>query len=87
VFGIVVEFDRPAGILRLRNIRGEFSNSPTANANRITGVTTGATATMTDYNPLYNATIPQGDLGDNEIIEEEANTYVDWSETNPFGNL
>jgi hypothetical protein len=81
VFGIVVEFDRPAGILRLRNIRGEFE------ANTITGVTTGATATMVDYNPLYNATIPQGDMGDNEIIEEEANTYVDWSETNPFGNL
>lgn len=85
VFGIVVSYDRPEGILRLRNIRGEIVN--TANANTITGYTSGATATMTDYNILYNATIPQGDIGDNVIIEEEATTYVDWSETNPFGNL
>lgn len=84
VFGIVVTYDKPAGVLRLRNIRGEFVN--TANANTITGYTSGATATLTEYNLLYNATIPQGEIGDNEIIEEEANTYLDFSESNPFGN-
>jgi hypothetical protein len=91
VFGIVVEFDRPAGILRLRNIRGEFSN--TANANTITGATSGATANLTTYTILYNATIPQGDVADNVIIEEEAGSstgapgsgVIDFSENNPFG--
>lgn len=84
VFGIVVSYDRPAGELRLRNIRGEFVS--TANANTITGYTSTATCTLVDYNPLYNATIPQGEIGDNEIIEEEANNYLDFSETNPFGS-
>ena len=83
-FGIVVDYDKPAGILRLRNIKGEFVN--TANANTITGLSSNATCTLINYNPLYNATIPQGEIGDNEIIEEEANTYLDFSESNPFGS-
>jgi hypothetical protein len=82
VFGIVVSYDRPAGILRLRNIRGGFGTSNAA----ITGLTSGATANCVSYNILYNATIPQGEIGDNEIIEEEANTYLDFSESNPFGS-
>lgn len=83
-FGIVVSYDRPEGVLRLRNIKGEFVN--TANANTITGLTSGATCTLDDYNLLYNATIPQGEIGDNVIIEQEANTYLDFSESNPFGS-
>lgn len=91
VFGIVVSFDRPAGILRLRNIRGEFVT--TANANTITGATSGATANLVSYTLLYNATIPQGDVADNVIIEEEAGSstgapgsgVIDFSENNPFG--
>jgi hypothetical protein len=84
VFGIVVSYDRPAGELRLRNIRGQFSN--TAGANTITGHTSGATATLIDYNILNNATIIEGEIGDNEIIEEEAKLYLDFSESNPFGS-
>ena len=91
VFGIVVSFDRPAGVLRLRNIRGEFANTP--NANTITGQTSGATAKLVSYTLLYNATIPQGDIADNVIIEEEAGSstgtpgsgVIDFSESNPFG--
>jgi len=95
VFGIVVNFDRPAGILRLRNIRGEFyANTNTANTvSVITGQTSGATAKLTTYTILYNATIPQGDVADNVIIEEEAGSstgapgsgVIDFSENNPFG--
>lgn len=87
-FGVVVSYDRPAGILRLRNIKGAFiANSNTAfTPNTIIGLTSNARCAMTSYNPLYNATIPQGEIGDNEIIEEEANTYMDFSETNPFGS-
>lgn len=83
VFGIVVNFDRPAGILRLRNIRGAFSN--TVAANTITGLTSGATAELVSYDILYNATIPQGDIADNILIETEADTILDFSESNPFG--
>jgi len=82
IFGIVVDYDRPSGILRLRNIRGEFA---TANAT-IRGFTSGATANSLSYDILYDATIPQGEIGDNVIIQEEANTYMDFSESNPFGS-
>ena len=81
--GIVVSFDRPDGILRLRNIMGAFST--TTGANVITGNTSSATANLITYNVLYNATIPQGDIGDNVLIENEADTILDFSETNPFG--
>ena len=81
--GIVVTFDRPAGVLRLRNIKGAFSN--TANANTIVGNSSGATANLVSYDILYNATIPQGDIADNVLIESEADTILDFSEANPFG--
>jgi Virus neck protein len=83
--GIVVKFDRPNNVLRLRNIKGEFSN--TANANVIYGLSTNAHANLMNYDILYNATIPQGEIGDNVIIETEANVIVDFSETNPWGSL
>jgi len=83
--GIVVTFDRPTGVLRLRNIKGEFSN--TTNANIIYGSATNAHANLRNYNILYDATIPQGEIGDNVIIESEANVVLDFSESNPFGNL
>jgi hypothetical protein len=79
-FGIVVSFDRPAGVLRLRNINGSF-----ANGDVIRGNTSNAQATLGSYNILDNATIPQGDVADNVQIETEANTYLDFSERNPFG--
>lgn len=82
IFGIVVDYDKPNGVLRLRNIRGEFA---TANAT-IRGFTSGATANSLSYDILYDATIPQGEIGDNVIIQEEANTYMDFSEQNPWGS-
>jgi hypothetical protein len=82
-FGIVVEFDRPAGVLRLRNIKGAFAN--TVNANTIIGATSNARANLVTYDIQYNATLPQGDVSDNVIIETEADTILDFSESNPFG--
>jgi hypothetical protein len=82
--GIVVSFNRPTGLLRLRNIKGEFSNT---GANTIVGYDSGATANLVSFDLLYNATIPQGDVGDNVLIENEANTVLDFSESNPFGDL
>jgi hypothetical protein len=82
-FGIVVTFNRPTGELRLRNIKGAFSNVGTGNV--ITGSVSSATANLANYNILYNATIPQGDIGDNVLIETEADAILDFSESNPFG--
>lgn len=81
--GIVAEFDRPNGVLRLRNIKGAFAN--TVGANTIYGNTTGASANLASYDILYNATTPQGDLSDNVVIEQEADTVLDFSEHNPWG--
>jgi hypothetical protein len=87
VFGIVADFDRPAGVLRLRNIRGSFSN--TVNVNTITGMTSGATANLVSYNSMIVAT--EGEIADNFLIETEAGTrtspvgVLDFSESNPFG--
>jgi len=82
--GIVVEFDRPEGVLRLRNIKGAFSNI--TGANTIYGNSSNASANLVTYDILDNATIPQGEIGDNVIIQSEADTYLDFSEQNPFGN-
>ena len=82
--GIVVSFNRPDGVLRLRNIKGAFSNT---GANSIIGLTSGATANIIDGNIMYNATIPEGDIGDNVIIETESNDVLDFSEKNPFGSI
>jgi Virus neck protein len=81
--GIVVSFDRPTGTLRLRNVKGAFSNT---GANTITGNTSMATANVIGGNIMLNATIPQGDIGDNVLIENESNNVLDFSEQNPFGD-
>jgi hypothetical protein len=83
-FGIVVSFDRPAGVLRLRNINGAFANGEV-----IRGNTSNAQATLGSYNILDNAT--EGEIADNVLIETEAGTplvptgVLDFSERNPFG--
>jgi hypothetical protein len=77
-FGIVVEFDRPAGVLTLRNIKGSFANGV-----MIVGNTSGATANLLSYDILVTAT--PGEISDNKIIETEADSILDFSESNPFG--
>lgn len=78
--GIVVHFDRPTCILRLRNIKGEFENNEIIN-----GDTSGASFYLNDYDMLNNATIPLGDIGDNVLLQTEGDAILDFTETNPFG--
>lgn len=75
--GIVVSFDRPTNILRVRNIKGTF-----ATATNIIGNTTGATFVLASYDRQQNAT---SNYENNVLIETEANNILDFSETNPFG--
>lgn len=73
----VVDWDRPNQILKLRNIKGTFATNSS-----IIGVNSGADWTMSagdtqeDSNDLFD---------DNVRIEEEADNFLDFSESNPFG--
>jgi hypothetical protein len=75
----VADWNLPSLTLKLRNIKGIFASNAT-----IYGVTSGASWTMTngdtqeDSNDLYD---------DNVRIEEEADNFLDFSETNPFGEV
>ena len=79
--GIVVRFDRPTSVLRLRNIKGEFLGNTD-----IIGNISGATYTLDSYDIREDATIPSGEVGDNVIIESEGSAILDFTESNPFGN-
>lgn len=75
--GIVVSFDRPENVLRVRNIKGTFAT----NTNMI-GSTTGATFVLVSYDKQENASTA---YENNVLIETEASNILDFTETNPFG--
>ena len=74
--GIVAEFDRVDLKLRLRNIKGTFTNSPAI------GAVTGANFTISTYDAMDNATRT---YDDNTLLETEADNILDFTESNPFG--
>lgn len=76
--GVVVSFDRPNGTLRLRNIKGAFTRGAPVYA-----TISGASGTLVDYDMMVTAT--EGEIHDNKLIENEADTILDFSESNPFG--
>lgn len=78
--GIVVTHDRPNNVVRLRNIMGSFTRGASMYGNQ-----SGASYVIGSYDELYDATIPQGEVGDNVIIQQEADAVLDFTETNPFG--
>lgn len=76
--GYVSDWDLPERILRIRNVKGEF----TANV-AIKGATSNANWTMVSGNTQEDATTT---FDDNVRIETEADNILDWTETNPFGS-
>lgn len=74
----VASWDDPSNKLTVVNIKGIF-----AAGENIIGAASGATYTLSSYDDLV-------DLDDNQnankTIREEANTIIDFSETNPFGD-
>jgi hypothetical protein len=77
--GYVSYWDKPTRTLRIRNAKGEFSNG-----SAVIGVSTGATWTLGTGNFMEDAT----DLFDDNVrIESEADNILDFSESNPFGDL
>lgn len=77
---IVASYDRPNGILRVRHVKGEFTN-----LDNIHGVTSGAEQNLYFLNTQQDATPDR--FSDNIQIEEEASAILDFSETNPFGEV
>jgi hypothetical protein len=71
-----------ANVLSVSNIAGEFNqNSPL----KIVGATSNAQYILSSYNPLSDNV--EDDTYDNFIIENSANSIVNFSETNPFGQI
>lgn len=78
--GIVAYFDKVEGILRLRNIKGDFHE-----ADPIFGTIGGAHYNIIpsiSHNEMDNSTT---EFDDNSYLESQANNILDFSETNPFG--
>jgi hypothetical protein len=67
--------------LTVSNIAGEFIEGPI----KIVGATSNAQYILSSYNPLSDNV--EDDTYDNFIIENSANSIVNFSETNPFGNI
>jgi hypothetical protein len=73
----VASWDKPTLKLKLRNVSGEFTTTEP-----IIGLTSNAVYTLASYDDLDNV----NDLLDNNLlIDNEADGFLDFSETNPFG--
>jgi hypothetical protein len=70
-----------ANTLTVSNIAGEFVSGPI----KIVGATSNAQYTLASYDPLRD--IVEDDSYDNYIIEQNANSIVNFAETNPFGSI
>jgi hypothetical protein len=75
--GYVTSWDKPTRLLKIRNIKGEF-----VAGTLVRGVNSSAAWTLSSGNTQENATDP---YEDNVRIETEADSILDFTETNPFG--
>lgn len=81
VSGTVTYWDKPSRILKVTDILGTFANNQL-----ITGNTSGANFVVS--NVVDTLTDPQErEQYDNLTIQTEADSIIDFSETNPFGNI
>lgn len=78
----VSSWDRVNKLLKVTNIKGEFS---TTTSNTIIGDTSGASFRLSTYDPLDVEL--HNDHYDNLYIETQGDSITDFSETNPFGTL
>lgn len=80
VVAIVQSWDLPSKELTVTNIAGVFADNT-----KIVGASSNAQYILTTYDPL-DVHVAH-DHYDNLYIEQQANSIIDFSETNPFGNL
>ena len=76
----VQSWDAHANTLSVTNIAGEFTDG-----NHIIGQTSAANYVLGSYDPLNSPSIKE--VYDNEYIQSSANSIIDFSESNPFGNI
>jgi hypothetical protein len=80
VTALVQHWNNITSTLSVTNITGEFVDS-----HLIIGNTSNARHTLTSFDPLRDST--RNETYDNQHIFEEANSIIDFSETNPFGPI
>ena len=80
VTALVQHWNNVTSTLSVTNITGEF-----VDGHLIIGSTSNARHTLTSFDPLGDST--RNETYDNQHIFEEANTIIDFSETNPFGPI
>lgn len=81
VYGTVTYWDKPTGILKVTDIYGTFANNMLLRGN-----TSNASYT-TSASPDELKDNLEREEYDNKLIQTEANTIIDFSESNPFGNI
>jgi hypothetical protein len=80
VVAVVQEWNKKANTLNVTNIAGEFV--PNRN---IIGASSNASYLLANFDPLKDNV--RDESSDNYIIENQANSIIDFSETNPFGSI
>lgn len=81
VYGTVTYWDKPTGILKVTDIYGAFANNMLLRGN-----TSNASYT-TSASPDELKDNLEREEYDNKLIQTEANTIIDFSESNPFGSI
>jgi hypothetical protein len=77
-FGYVAAWDKVSRKLKIRNAKGIFANNIT-----ITGASSNASWTLVSGNVQEDSS---SEYDDNVRIETEADNFLDFTETNPFGD-
>lgn len=80
VVAIVQSWTPSANSLTVTNIAGEFVDN-----HMIIGASSNTRHYLTSYDPLVDSTPKEA--FDNKYINTQANTIIDFSEINPFGNI
>jgi len=80
VVAVVQEWNKKANTLNVTNIAGEFV--PNRN---IIGASSNASYLLANFDSLKDNV--RDESSDNYIIENQANSIIDFSETNPFGSI
>lgn len=81
VYGTVTNWNKPTGKLKVTDIYGTFANNMS-----ITGNTSNASYVISASPDELKDNLEREEY-DNKIIQTEANTIIDFSESNPFGNI
>ena len=77
---VAQSWNLPTKVLTVTNITGEF-----VDAHAIIGYSSGANYTLTTYNPQLPGT-PKENY-DNNLINTNATSIIDFTESNPFGSI